>query len=131
MSGNKSSISNQKRNGYIMLVGVVVVLIGSVLTIQYYNLPTLSYLGALIPASILLLFGYRTTSASLDGKALGDERTSELYSKAGLNAFWLLITIIIIDDMARILPRDISRSIYIISAVIIYALYMGYYRMMS
>ncbi|WP_217629027.1 hypothetical protein, partial [Halopelagius longus] len=85
-----------------MLSGVVILGAGSIIASQLYDLPLISYLGILIPAVVLAVFGYRAVSASRDGKALGDERTAELFGRVGLNSFWVFMTLIGLDGLVQI-----------------------------
>lgn len=114
-----------------MLVGAVFTFGVSVATVQYYALSPISYLGGLVPAGILVFFGYRAVSAGHERKALGDERTQKLYGKVGINSFWILMSVIIVDTTFSIFPEDSAPSIYIWIGLICYGLYFVYYRYME
>lgn len=126
MSALSGNLGQQKRFGYVLLAGAVAILIGSFALVQYYNFPPISYLGPLIVAIILVVFGYRAVSASNDRKVLGDERTAELLRKASTNAFWWLIGILLIDTSFTVFP-DEANGLFISSAMAIYALSSVYY----
>lgn len=128
MSELPSNLKRQKRAGYVLLAGAVAILIGSIAVFQYYDVPPIGYLGPLVPVVILVAFGYRAVSASNDRKALGDERTVELYNRTGHNAFWWLISIILADDFFNIFPEEGAGFIYLIIGMMIYFIYVVYYR---
>ncbi|MGQ3330438.1 hypothetical protein [Halorubrum sp. FL23] len=127
MSELPSNLKRQKRVGYGLLAGAVAILIGSIAVFQYYDFPPISYIGPLVPFVIVVFFGYRAVSASYNRKALGDERTAELLTKAGTNAFWWLIGMLLIDSTFTIFP-DEANNLYIFVGLAVYALYYVYYR---
>ncbi|ELZ02199.1 hypothetical protein [Natrialba aegyptia] len=128
MSELPSNLKRQKLAGYVLLAGAVTILIGSIAVFQYYDLPPISYLGPLVPVGILVAFGYRAVSASNDQKALGDERTAELFGKVSINAFWWLMAIILINGSSNLVPRDSAEFLYLGSGLAIFAIYYVYYR---
>lgn len=128
MSDLPSNIERQKRNGYLMLASTVVIAVGTVGVFWYYDFPPISYLGVLVPVGILGFFGYRAVSAGRERRALGDERTAELYGKVGLNSFWMLLSVIVVDMGFSIFPRDGASTIYVFFGLLCYGSYYGYYR---
>ncbi|RZV10478.1 hypothetical protein BDK88_1645 [Natrinema hispanicum] len=128
MSELPENIQRQKRNGYLMLVRAVFTLGVTVATVQYYELSPISYLGGLVPVGILVFFGYRAISAGREEKALGDERTQQLYGKVGINSFWFLMSVLIVDMAFSIFPEDSATSIYVWVGLACYGLYFVYYR---
>ena len=128
MSELPENIQQQKLIGYVMLVGALFAFGVTAATVQYYSLSPISYLGGLVPAGILVFFGYRAVSASNNRKALGDERTTELFGKVSINAFWWLMAIILIDGTFNIFPGEGSNNLFIFSGLAIYGLYYVYYR---
>jgi len=111
-----------------MLVGAVFTFGVTAATVQYYSLSPIGYLGGLVPAGILVFFGYRAVSAGRERKALGDERTAKLYGKVGLNSFWILMSVLIVDMAFSIFPEDSATSIYVWIGLACYGLYFVYYR---
>jgi len=111
-----------------MLSGVVLLVIGSILASQFYDLPLISYVGVLIPITILTVIGYRAVSTSQSGEALGDERTAKLFRRVGLNSFWILMTLIAIDGLVEIIPRENISTAYLLLGTAVYVLYFAYYR---
>lgn len=111
-----------------MLVSAAILFIGGGVAVSLSSLPLVSYLGVILPAGILVFFGYRAVSAGRERKALGDERTSELYGRVGINSFWMLMIVINMDMVFQVFPQDIDSVIYVFSGLIFYGAYFGYYR---
>jgi len=111
-----------------MLVGAVFTFGVTVATVQYYELSPISYLGGLVPVGILVFFGYRAISAGRERKALGDERTQQLYGKVGINSFWILMSVIMANDLFNFLPEGDASTAYIYVGLISFGLYFVYYR---
>ncbi|WP_162989786.1 hypothetical protein [Natronorubrum halophilum] len=127
MSDVSANISRQKRIGYVLLASAVVAFVGSVAALQHYEFPVVSYLILLVPVNILAFLGYRAVSASRDRKALGDERTGNVYGRVGINSFWILMSIILVDVAFGIFPEEIAGIAYVFGGLLIYCLYFGYY----
>lgn len=128
MSELNSTLVQQKRSGYVLLAGAVATLIGGGLALQYYEAPTESYVGLLVPVVILGAFGIRTVAAGNSEKAIGDERTEKLHGRVSINAFWWLMAILMIDSAFGIYPTESVRLLYAVTGLAVYALYYGYYR---
>jgi len=128
MSEPPENIQRQKRNGYLMLVGAVFTFGVTVARVQYYELSPISYLGGLVPAGILVFFGYRAVSTGRERKALGDERTQQLYGRVGINSFWILMSVIVVDMTFSVFPEDSATVIYVWIGLACYGLYFFYYR---
>jgi hypothetical protein len=131
MSELPNNIQRQERNGYLMLVGAVFTFGVTAATVQYYSLSPISYLGGLVPAGILVFIGYRAVSAARERKALGDERTVELYGKVGINSFWMLMSVLCIDMVFEVFPQNSASMIYVFCGLIFYGAYFVYYRYME
>lgn len=128
MSDVPSNIERQRRAGYALLAGAALLAIGSVVAMQYYGFPPVSYLGVLVPVSILSFFGYRAVTASNERVALQDERTKQLSERVGFNAFWFLISAITIDEVLNLSPDESAGSIYVATGVIFYLIFTLYYK---
>lgn len=128
MSNSFSNIERQKRTGYVLVVGAAVILLGSIPVLLYYDGPPVFYLGMLVPASILVFFGYRRISAGREQQALQDERTVEIYRKAGSTSFWWLIAILFADDWFSFFPDEGIQILSVIFGMAIYFLHYVYYR---
>lgn len=128
MSDGPTEITRQRRVGYLLLGAAVAILIGSVIAFQYYGFPLVSYLGPFIPAGILVILGYRALAASRDRRTLQDERTVELHGKVGINAFLLLMSIIVVDMVIGMFPQDGNSTIYVFSGLFSYCLFFVYYK---
>jgi hypothetical protein len=128
MSDVPPNIERQRRAGYALLAGAALVGIGSIVAMQYYGFPLVSYLGILVPVSILSFFGYRAVTASNERVALQDERTKQLYERVGFNAFWLLISAITIDEVFNLSPDELAGSIYVATGVILHLVFTLYYK---
>ncbi|ELY54761.1 hypothetical protein [Natronolimnohabitans innermongolicus] len=128
MSELPTNIERQKRNGYVMIAGAAILLLGGAVVVGVSSLPPVSFFGLLVPASILVFFGYRAVSAGRDRKALGDERTAKLHGKVGVNAFWMLLFVILADGTFAIFPREGASTAYIFSGLFLYGAYLVYYR---
>lgn len=125
------NIQRQKRNGYLMLAGAVFAFSVTAATVQYYSLSPIGYLGGLVPAGILVFFGYRAISAGRERKALGDERTQQLYGKVGINSFWILMSVIMANDTFNFISEGDASTAYIYVGLISFGLYFVYYRYME
>lgn len=128
MSELNSNIAQQKRSGYVLLTGAVATLIGGVLAFQYYDVPTVSYVGLLVPVVILGTFGVRAVSAGNSERAIGDERTQKLHGRVSINAFWWLVSILFIDSVFGVYPTEGTGLLYAATGLTVYVVYYGYYR---
>lgn len=128
MSELNSNLVQQKKAGYVLLAGAVATLIGGGLALQYYEAPTESYVGLLVPVVILGAFGIRTVAAGNSEKAIGDERTEKLHGKVSINAFWWLMAVLMIDSAFGIYPTEGTGLLYAVTGLAVYAIYYGYYR---
>ncbi|ELZ11092.1 hypothetical protein C479_07283 [Halovivax asiaticus JCM 14624] len=128
MSDVPHNIKRQTQMGYLMLAGAVLILLGTAGALWYTDASPISYLGALVPFGILTFFGYRAISAGRDRRALGDERTEKLYGKVGLNAFWILLSVIVVDMGFSVLPSEHASTIYVWVGLFAYGSYFVYYR---
>ncbi|WP_198668077.1 hypothetical protein [Saliphagus sp. LR7] len=128
MSNTFSNIERQKRTGYVLVAGAPVILLGSIPVLLYYDVPPVFYLGMLVPASILVFFGYKRISAGRNHQALQDERTAELYRKSGSTSFWWLIGIVYADASFDIFPDEGAQILSVICGMAIYGIHYTYYR---
>ncbi|MFC3958978.1 hypothetical protein [Halovivax cerinus] len=128
MSELPQNLRRQKQRGYLMLIGAVVIPIGTVAAFAYFDADPISYLGALVPFTILAFFGYRTVSATREGRALGDERTEKLHGRVGVNAFWILLSVIVFDMGFSVFPPEHASTIYVWVGLLAYGAYFVYYR---
>ncbi|APX96212.1 hypothetical protein [Natronorubrum daqingense] len=128
MSELPTNIEQQKRNGYLMLAGAGLLIVGGAVVVGLSSLPPVSYLGVFVPVSILVFFGYRAVSAGRSQKALGDERTAKLHGKVGVNSFWMLLFVILADGQLTVVPPEGASTAYIFAGLFFYGAYFVYYR---
>jgi len=126
---NKSEqIRKQRQTGYLLfaIAGAVVLLLAAL--VLFYDYPPVFVLGALLPGAILVFWGYRNVTAARNDTVVIDERTSEIYDKAGHSAFWILMTVIIVDRAVAFIPSEGTGLIYSLAGVASFAVFYAYYR---
>ncbi|PGF15373.1 hypothetical protein CP556_04005 [Natrinema sp. CBA1119] len=128
MSESQLNFSRQRQKGYVLVAGAVLLFIGGAAVFRYYDFPPIGYFGLLLPVGILLFFGYRNISAGRNRTALQDERSVELHRKAGLDSFWILLSIVCLNLVTSVFPEEGQSQIYLTGGMLAYALTFGYYR---
>lgn len=122
MNTPPESVSAQRRSGYILVAGGLAVLIGGIAYVAYLGAAFPSHLGPVLPAVILILFGYRNISANRSGEAVTDERRQRMMMKAGNIAFWTLCSVIVLDTFLQVSPDEGVRTVYAAIALGAFAL---------
>jgi len=128
MTDVPQNIRRQTQMGYLMLASAVVILLGTAGVLWYTDAAPISYLGGFVPFAILTFFGYRAISAGRDRRALGDERTQQLHGRVGVNAFWILLSVIVFDMGFSVVPAEHASTIYVWVGLLAYGSYFVYYR---
>ncbi|WP_254763150.1 hypothetical protein [Natrinema marinum] len=128
MSESQLNFSQQRRKGVVLAAGAVLIFAGGAGVFQYYDFPLIGYLGLVVPSMILLFYSYRNISASRNQTAIQDERSVNFHRKAGLDSFWILVSIIALNSLLSIFPAKGQNNIYLISGIVAYALTFGYYK---
>lgn len=95
----------RRRNGAFLMIGGVILLVGTVAAVIFTELAALTAIAAVVPATVLFYIGYKSFSAT-DSDLLYDQSTTILNREASTTAFWVLIGSIMIDDFFGVIPSE-------------------------
>lgn len=122
-----SQLQKQRMTGYLFVVLVIVLIGSSILAFTRgdtgqtaFHLPLIVFLGYL---------GWRQLQPGTSMKRVtADERTHQTIQQSSAQAFWILVTIMIIQMIFQILPDRFITSGYILIGMIALGSFWVYYR---
>ncbi|MDQ2049304.1 hypothetical protein RBH26_02280 [Natronolimnohabitans sp. A-GB9] len=122
-----STLAEQRRHGYVLVVAAIVLAAVFTTVTVLDDRPLTRLLGVYLVAVVLAAVGLRAIVATRRGTLRVDETRRRAMFRAGHHAFWLLFIVIGTDSTFDLLGDD-PASVYLLVGVTAYLVALGCFR---